>query len=152
MLTDPHKTLRSFVELVLPESSARAGWTIDPEALIDAKDLFSIKLNIKIRFTAGRNKVGGAGIKYYEDGKPYHRITLSQDEYIDDANESLWHELTHCWQKEAWATKTGNSVSRFHRLAYKPMDGPHGLSYEHNRFEIHARQTAAKYKERMLLV
>lgn len=121
----------------VPGTVARAGWEIDIKALADARREHGIVLPILVRYTDGRYTYG-----CHRANAKGHRISLSQDKPADSANETLWHELCHAIQSEAWARESELPIGRFYREGYKPMRGPHGASYMENMYEVEARMFA----------
>ena len=146
--------MESLTELELPDNEARAGWNIQAHEVMAAKRKLGIRLNISIRFTSGRNTHGTHSVrKAYNEDRYYHRITLSQNKNADSASETLWHEMAHAMQSEAWARASGKPPTKFYRLAYMnpAAKGAWGETYHMNKFEQHARDVANKnYKTKLV--
>lgn len=146
---------------ILPKSPARGGWEILPSKVEAAIEEMGIRYHVRIRYSDGYYKVGGHGIrKNIIRGyglRVWHRIVLSQDRGIEEANETLWHELRHAQQTEEWARSSGvdsippQMMMLFYRQAYKQAKGPHGASYRENRYEVDCREFAAANSYRKLL-
>lgn len=126
-----------------PNPSARAGWTLNTDAIIDACALLELKYGVAIRFTAGRQTRGTHREPHALLDPDKHSITLSQDRDAYDSNVTLWHELRHAWQAEQYHIITGKPIGGFYK-AYKRADGPHGQSYHLNKFEVDARTYAQR--------
>ena len=132
------KLLRSSVRIELPESPARNGWRINPGLLLEALDYLQIRRLVSIRYSAGYYRVG----THYARKAGFHRIVISQDRGIDESEDTLWHELAHACQAEAWEL-SGGKFHRFYREAYVYGKGEWGASYKNNRYEIKARNLAS---------
>lgn len=126
-----------FTRLECTGDKARAGWYLDQDAILAAMDRLDIKKLVKIRFTAARQRVG----THYA-WIDHHRIMISQDDSVNEASNTLWHELTHAMQAEAFTTITGRPMNKFYREAYQLAKGSWGASYKDNKFEIQAREIA----------
>jgi len=124
-----------------------AGWAVNSLELGKACKALGLELTVMVRFTSGVNRRGTTKVRR-RGNKVWHVITLSQIRTKEAANETLWHELTHCWQKEQWAKETGDLLIYFHDKAYKQHNR---RGYRNNPWEKHARETAAKNKHWMLL-
>ncbi len=149
------KQIASIVPIISTNiGTSRAGWSIDYRALDIVRDIrkqeemgiescLELTLPIKIRFSSARSKHGSYGCKRDEQGNLYHRIILVQKRGLEAANETLWHELTHAHQAEAWAKENNNSPKNWVREAYCKVGGFSGESYRNNPYEIQAGQVAS---------
>lgn len=141
-----YEQVHKLLKISIPNSTARAGWEFDTDAIANAMDELQISRPVEIRFTAGRHTKGT-----HNNSHTKHRITISQDQPIEEANVTMWHELTHASQAESFARATGKPMSAFYSQLYRHVKGEHGKSYENNKMEIHARRVAEKYALRMLV-
>lgn len=146
-----------FFKNELPINPARAGWKIDHEVFDRITKELGIELDIKVRYSGGRYTYGTHYIKHNAFRRKtipspipvgyYHQIVLLQNRPIDEANETLWHELRHAMQAEAYAKKNPHkTVAHFYRDEY--LDG---RPYIHKVYEVDARDFAAQNKHVNLL-
>jgi hypothetical protein len=133
--------------VLLPPTRARAGWRIDLEAMHKACDMLGLKHPVRIRFMKGKYRMGTHYA--YPD---HHRITLCQDRDAISTNNTLWHELIHCYQSETFAERRGIPQNHFYREEYMRARGPHGASYEQNYYEIEAREQAERLSKELQLI
>jgi hypothetical protein len=149
--------------LQAPDRPARAGWSIDVDALAREIATWGLTLPVVVRYSAGQNRVGSHGIRAASRfrswdearrhaGGWFHSITLSQDRPYGDAADTLWHELRHAMQAERWAADNLDHPRRFYRQAYRRARGRHGASYRENSYELDARHFAASYAQRVPLL
>ena len=130
----------SNIRFELPAHRATAGWRIYPALFTDALDYLEIRRLVAVRYSGAWQRVG----THYAKRKGYHQIVISQLEDIEQANNTLWHELAHALQAEQFEEMTGRPFHRFYREAYKDPDvqGEWGATYRNNAYEIHARGIA----------
>lgn len=137
---------------------SRTGWRIDYSALEIVRDIekqenlglemcLNIQLPIVIRFSSAKSKNGSYACKRDDQGNLYHRIILVQNNNVESVNETLWHELTHCHQAEAWADAHYKTAREWVSQAYSKTR----RQYWNNPYEIQAREVAAANKTIKLL-
>lgn len=143
--------VKALLEISVPPSNSRAGWTFDIDAIDKARNKLGIKLPIKFRFNVYSERKNGMiyrGTHYAKEG--HHSIILDQLIGIELANEVLWHELAHAHQAELFTELTGKSQTLFYPMAYSP-NGRSGSRYRDNPFEVDARRIAKEHKTTWLL-
>lgn len=143
------KELHDHLRLTLPSTIARAGWSIDEQAVLAAIDFLGIELPVRIRFMTTKY---GASLGTHYSRTDWHRITIAQNiRQAGRASEILWHELVHCMQAERWSKKTGKSINHWHVEEYKLLDGDWGRSYDDNLLEKEANRIATERNVNYLL-
>lgn len=121
------------IEQRAAERRAVGGFTIDRQALAEAKRLLGITKPLDIRQTSRHGSQNG---NHQFDGLK-HRIMVKSYLTPDEATSTLWHELTHCRQAEQaggrmeWR-EVVNSQKRRSR------------SYWHRPIEVEARDMARR--------
>lgn len=115
------------------------GWKIDRAALRDACDLLGLKLPVSIRFNSRFGNTHGN----YTFRRGGHDIMLKSYRTADQANETLWHELTHALQVE----RGGGTYQAFEKL----IENEKGV-YKNAPSEIEARDLAATMADVRLVV
>ena len=134
--------------LYLPIYPARAGWSFDRGEILRAMDYLDIEAPIKLRYQSGTWTVGVHGIRWI-DGKVGHRITVNQNHDVREANNTLWHELTHASQAARMVRETGKSLLLWHKdkeHGYDSGKGEWGKTYQNNKFEIEANKIAKQWE------
>lgn len=130
--------LHNHLRLTTPSTIARAGWSIDEEAVLAAIDYLGIKLPVRVRFMTTKH---GDTLGTHRNRKDHHRITIAQNlKQAGKASETLWHELVHCMQAERFHKRTGLPITDFHDEEYKMMDGEWGRTYQGNLLEREANK------------
>ena len=137
------KELHDHLRLTLPSTIARAGWSIDEQAVLAAIDYLGIELPVRIRFMTTKY---GASLGTHYSREDWHRVTVAQNiRQAGRASETLWHELVHCMQAERFVKKNpGKTIDDFHTEEYKLLDGEWGSSYVDNLLEKEANRIAAE--------
>lgn len=146
-----------FFKNQLPLNPARAGWYIDHEAFDRTTKELEITYPIRVRYSGGRYTYGTHYARETKTGlmlspteweyEQHHVIVLLQNRPIDEANETLWHELRHAMQSEHHAaTNPGKRITHFYREEY--LDG---RPYIHKTYEVDARNFASANKHINLL-
>ena len=115
-------------------------FAIDTRALEEAKRQFGLKRPVKIRL---HGRVGGTNGNHSWEGT-YHNVMLKWYRSAEEANETLWHELTHCRQAEECMARGGD----WH---YYSRQQKKNYSYKHRPIEIEARQVARSMRHIMLV-
>ena len=143
--------IRVLDRLVLPSERARAGWVIDRNAIQAAILLLGIEYPVRIRYMRGRYRYGTHYARKHPD--LHHRITMNQDLPVDQANHTLWHELTHAMQSERFERETRKPHWRFYRDEYRHHGATGTRRYfaGMNPYEVEADSIADTYQGRWLL-
>lgn len=136
----------------LPKKKARAGWHINSEKFQEACNTLGIELPVHIRYQSGSRTVGTHYGCYDESIGNYHKITINQNKIQTYSNETLWHELIHAKQAEEFHTKTGKILPQFYREEYITKNGPHGVKYWRNEYEVEARALTERYASKRMLI
>lgn len=156
---------QDFFKNQLPLNPARAGWLVDPNAFDRATKELNITYPIRVRYSGGRYTYGTHYARAIKTGRllnettweyeQFHVIVLLQNRPLEEANETLWHELRHAMQAEQYAelaNRTNASISprklitHFYRDEY--LDG---VSYKNKYYEVDARDFAVQNKHINLL-
>lgn len=124
---------------------AQEGWIFDYTKIDKALDFLKISHRVRLGFKAGIWRFGD-----HDCYQGFHKIKISTYLDIEDANESLWHELVHASQSERLLREVSLPITRFHE-AYNRAMGPRGSAYLDNAFELEARYLANRYKKMALL-
>jgi hypothetical protein len=124
---------------------AQEGWEFDFSKIDKALDFLKILHPVRLGFKVGVRQFGDHVSSY--DG---HIIKISTYLEIEEANETLWHELIHASQAERLWREKGLPITRFYE-AYENAMGPSGSKYRNNSFEVEARYYADRYKKMALL-
>jgi ornithine carbamoyltransferase len=124
---------------------AQEGWVFDYRKIDKALDFLKISHRVRLGFKAGIWKYGD-----HDSFSGTHKIKVSTYLEIEDANESLWHELVHASQAERLWRQSGVPIYNFYK-AYENAMGESGRKYLDNTFEIEARFYASRYKKMALL-
>lgn len=157
--------VQEFFKNQLPLNPARAGWKVDHEVFDKTVKELNITYPIRVRYSGGRYTYGTHYARAIKTGlmlspteweyEQHHVIVLLQNRPIEEANETLWHELRHAMQAEQYAelaNRTNASISprklitHFYRDEY--LDGN---SYQNKHYEVDARNFAAQHKHINLL-
>lgn len=139
--------LAAIIKYKVPPAPARAGYIVDVIALANACRQLHVDWPILFRWSTAQYKRG-----HHRGGivanQHYHQILLEQNRPIDSANRTLWHELAHAAQAEAFV-RAGHTLKDFDNTynAY----GRTGQAYKTNPFEVDANQVA-KDNEHIWLV
>lgn len=125
--------------------SAVEGWEFDYTKIDRALDFLKIYHPVRLGLKTGIYKLG-----HHDSRNNMHEIRISTYEEIEEANDSLWHELAHAMQSERLWREEGIPIWQFGEI-YNDNMGPSGSMYRNNYFEIEAREIAEKYGKLALL-
>lgn len=137
-----------FERLICTGDTARSGWVIDQDAVIEAMDLLNIQLPVRIRFTTVKRFVFTGT---HRETPKQHVITLAQNVNAEHQSATLWHELAHAMQAERYARETGLPITRFY-AEYKRGRGEWGMTYLGNKYEIEADRIMNEHRDDLLVV
>jgi hypothetical protein len=141
---------RVMQALTLPSSVAKGGWECNPSAIREAMDVLCVKWPVIVKLSAGIRKSGGhrtepVGYTTDPDGtrriEYQHVITVTTYEDSQEADRTLWHELTHASQVERH--KGTDDVARSWHAEYTTETRRHGRGYNaywNNKYEVEARE------------
>jgi hypothetical protein len=121
---------------------AQEGWVFDYNKIDIALNFLGIAHKVKLGFKAGVYKFG-----HHDSFNDMHEIKVSTYLDIDDANETLWHELAHASQAERLYREKGIPIWKFNKVYNDAM----GRKYTTNPFEVEARKVAERYGRMALL-
>lgn len=112
-------------------------WTGDINyiGLREALDFFDVKLPVKIRRANGRTRWGSH--RFRDNG---HFITISTYLTVEQANQTLLHELCHASQLERCLTDDPRRAAINFSTLYRIENAHRG--YRENRFEVEAREAS----------
>jgi hypothetical protein len=128
---------------VPPNTTAKAGWQIDSLALANACEQLGIIHPVRVRFQSGIFR-WGTHYSRCTNGEYWHRICINQRlTSLDNANQTMWHELTHAAQAEEFSRETGKPITKWHEwYDHWLAKGEWGNTYRGNKFEIAANKAA----------
>lgn len=113
-----------------------AGSVLDATAIHEATKMLGIDQPLSVRW-GGDDEMPWARVNgfhgLYSDG---HRIVLSPVESAGQVDETLWHELTHAYQRE----RDGNEEAQ---IRYEHANAT--LGYANNPYEVQADRVAARF-------
>jgi hypothetical protein len=121
---------------------AQEGWEFDYTKIDIALNFLGVAHRVKLGFKTGIYKYG-----QHDSFYDRHDIRISTYMDIEDANETLWHELIHAMQAERLYREKGVPIYEFGKVYNDAM----GRKYRSNPFEVEARNLADRYGRMALL-
>jgi hypothetical protein len=119
--------------ITLPNTNRnKGGAEFDAGSCIKAVTVLRLTAPVEIKWSSGTRRKGA---HYWRDGR--HVVTISTYLGGDEANMTLWHELTHAVQTER--------VGEEKFWADYRMFGRSGRAYETNPYEIEANQVMHQF-------
>lgn len=84
---------------------AKRRWEIDWAALRVATVRLGLRHKVDVKITSQRKTTGRyKGLHRQPDGTRLHQVTISTHQCPTEAGKALWHEITHCQQRERYRT------------------------------------------------
>jgi len=123
---------------------SQEGWVFDYNKIDRALIFLNVIHPVKLSFGTGLYRYG-THMSVYR-----HEIRISTYLEMEDANETLWHELVHASQADRLYLESQLPIYQFHKV-YNESMGPSGSRYMNNSFEVEARYLADRYKRMALL-